>query len=188
MENCSEKTLLEEHSGPLFDSYRSSGLLPVELELPDSHTDAVLNYVTRSGNLILVHNTCCDLATVRSVNERANSYWCLCPGSNIYIENQLPPVEMLKTEGCKIVIGTDSLASNTSLSVFGEMKLLQANFPWLSLTDLVQWATVNGAWALGSPDRFGTIEPGKNPGLILISDADLPNLKLLPGSIVKRLV
>jgi cytosine/adenosine deaminase-related metal-dependent hydrolase len=188
METSGEKEFLENHSGPLMISYNRSGLIPARLETVKNHIEAVLNEVTQAGNLILVHNTFADRETIRAIRERNRLFWCLCPNSNFYIERTIPPVDLLIEEGCEIVIGTDSLASNTKLSILDELKTLQLNFPSLSVEDLISWATINGARALGQEDRFGIIEPGKKPGLLLLQNVDLFNMKLLPESFVTRLV
>ena len=107
---------------------------------------------------------------------------------HIYIENEIPPANMLVEEGCEIVIGTDSLASNNDLSILSELKTLQFNFPDIPIGDLVKWATINGARALGEDAQFGSIESGKKPGLLLLQNVDLQNMKLLPESFVTRLI
>ncbi|HEX2970580.1 MAG TPA: amidohydrolase family protein [Bacteroidales bacterium] len=188
METESEKELLENHTGTLLELYRRAGLLKSKPLTAKNHSDVILDAVTQSGNLILVHNTYVDRATIENVKRRRSLYWCLCPDSNLYIEKKLPPVKMLMDEGCKIVIGTDSLASNNRLDVFGEIRTLQLNFPELPLADLVEWATINGARALCKEKDYGTIEPGKSPGLALIENADLKNLKLTEDSTITRLI
>jgi len=188
MESEGEADLVERHSGPLMTSYKKSGLISSGIETVKSHADAVLNEITSSGNLILVHNTFAGRTTIRRVETRGNLYWCLCPSSNSYIENKLPPADILVDEGCTIVIGTDSLASNKKLDILEELKTLQLNFPFLSIEELVLWATANGAKALGEQEQFGTIEAGKRPGLLLLQNADLQNMKLLPESSVTRLI
>jgi len=188
METAGEAQFLSDHSGQLRESYEASGLLPRELQLPASHSETILNEVTRSGTLILVHNTYADLQIIKALQTRKNLYWCLCPNSNIYIENSLPPVELLKSEGCEITIGTDSLASNRKLSMLEEMKTLQQHFPSVTLKELIGWATINGSKALGKDEIFGIIEPGKKPGLLLLENLDLVNLRLLPETTVKRLL
>ena len=188
METSSEKTLLDDHSGQLMESYQRMGILPEKLETAASHETAVLNEVTRSGNLILVHATYADRETIRAVKARSNLFWCLCPNSNLYIGNTLPPVSHLIKEGCDLVIGTDSLASNHKLSILEELKTIQYNFPELSLVNLISWATANGARALGEEKLYGTIEPGKKPGLLVLENVDLQNMKLLPETTVTRLI
>jgi cytosine/adenosine deaminase-related metal-dependent hydrolase len=188
METAGEKTFLENHSGTLMTSYEQSGLIPSRLETAKSHIDAILNEITLDGNLILVHNTFADRDTIRMIKERENVFWCLCPNSNIYIENEIPPLNLFIEEGCEIVIGTDSLASNNKLNILEELKTLQLHFPSVSIEELVQWATANGAKALGEEGQFGKIEPGKKPGMLLLQNIDLLNMKLLPESFVTRLI
>jgi len=183
-----EKIFLSSHEGPLSEIFRDSGILPGRLETPRSHIQLALEEISSSGNLILVHNTFADKDTILRVNERGSVYWCLCPNSNLYIENKLPPVDMMLAEGCELIIGTDSLASNTRLSIIEELKTLQLNFPTLSVEDLVKWSTFNGAKALGELERFGSIETGKNPGLLLLQNVDLINMKLRKDTSVKRLI
>jgi len=188
METAGEREFLNNHSGAIAISYLKSGLMPPVPETVVSHSDAVLNEMTSSGNLILVHNTFSDRETIEMINKRGNTFWCLCPGSNLFIEDKLPPVYMMKEAGCDIVIGTDSLASGDNLSILGELKILQEKFPLLSLDELIGWATVNGARALGEIENYGSIEPGKKPGLLLLRDTDLINLKLMPQSSISRLI
>ena len=115
METSAEKDFLEKHSGLLIEAYKRAGLLQGEPDSAPDHATIVLDEITSSGNLILVHNTFTDKETINKVKRRKNLFWCLCPGSNLYIEQTLPPVRLLMEENCKIVIGTDSLASNDKL-------------------------------------------------------------------------
>ncbi|MCX6332796.1 MAG: amidohydrolase family protein [Bacteroidia bacterium] len=188
MESEGEARFLSEHRGPLRKSYEDSGLLPEKIQTPPDHTSTILNEVTRSGNLILVHNTFAETQIVREIQKRGSTFWCLCPRSNLYIEKKMPPVEMLVSEGCEIVIGTDSLASNKRLSILSELKLIQQYFPAIALEKLLRWATINGARALCKDNCYGKIEPGKKPGLLLLKDVDLLNFKLLPETTVTRLL
>lgn len=188
MESEGEKLFLSDHSGPVRTSYDESGLTAAGMETPFSHSAAVLEEVTPSGNLILVHNTYTDTDTIRVLKERKNLYWCLCPNSNIHIERKIPPLSLLKQEGCTIVIGTDSFASNSRLSILEELKTLQTYFPEIPLEDLIRFGTLNGALALGREETFGKIEPGTKPGLLLLRDIDLHEMKLLPGSNVQRVL
>ncbi|NSW93557.1 MAG: amidohydrolase family protein [Bacteroidales bacterium] len=187
MESQYEKLFLSEHKGPFFSYYRESGLLASEILTPADHISFVLDEITGSGNLILVHNTFADAETIRAVKVRNDLYWCLCPRSNIYIEGRVPPVDTMLNEGCEIVIGTDSMASNNTPGILTELYTLQEHFPFLKFSDLIRWATLNGARALGMDNLYGIIETGKKPGLLLIEKMDLPGLKLTQESVVRRL-
>ncbi len=188
METEGEEEFVSEQSGPLMEALRKSGLISDKLLTPSSCTSAILEEVTNSGTLILVHNTFAGKPVVRRINKRGNIYWCLCPNANLYIESLMPPAEMLAAEGCDIVTGTDSLASNERLSILSELKTIQEHCPSISLTDLISWATINGARALGQEDNYGIIGPGKKPGLLLLDGIDFKNFKLSAETVVKRLM
>ena len=188
MESADEQTLLESHSGSLMESYKKFLPSVSDMKITDNHIQALTDEITSSGNLMLIHNTFVNKDHIDKLKERAGLYWCLCPNSNLYIEQKMPPVNLLAGEGCNIVIGTDSLGSNRSLSISEELKTIQLYFPSLSLETLISWATINGAKALGEVSDKGSIVPGKKPGLVLLKNVDLVNLKLLPDTAVHRLI
>ena len=124
---------------------------------------------------------------VISLAARGKTWWCLCPNSNLYIENRLPPIDLLRSYDVPIVLGTDSLASNTSLNILEEIKTIESSYPGIELEEIITWACKNGAEALDKP-HLGTIEKGKTPGLVLIENCDLENLSLKPESRSLRLI
>jgi len=65
-----------------------------------------------------------------------------------------------------MTIGTDSLTSNWQLSIIEEMKTIRKYASYVSLEEVLTWATINGAQALGFDDELGSIEVGKRPGLV----------------------
>jgi aminodeoxyfutalosine deaminase len=152
---------------------------------------SVLEYLPAENQLLLVHNTFTkkeDLDELRKIRSTENTFLVLCPNSNLYIENQLPPVPLFRDENLNICIGTDSLASNHELSVLAEMITLQLNFPEIKLEELIQWASINGAKALQIDEKFGSFEAGKKPGVNLISGIDFKMMKLTEKSRIKRLI
>ena len=97
--------------------------------------------------------------------------YCLCPNANLYIENKLPPVDLFIKHNCDIVLGTDSYSSNWQLNIAKEIQTITGmpQFETVaSLTQVLQWATINGAKALQWNDELGSFEKGKKPGVILI--------------------
>ncbi|HKL31088.1 MAG TPA: amidohydrolase family protein, partial [Tangfeifania sp.] len=124
---------------------------------------------------------------LKSLRNPENTFLVLCPNSNLYIENRLPDVTLFRKNNLNICLGTDSLASNSRLSVLNEMITLQQYFPEISLEEMIKWATFNGARALQTKSRFGSFETGKKPGVNLITGADLKNLKLTSKCKVKKL-
>lgn len=156
-----------------------------------SSLQSVLHYLPKENQLLLVHNTHTqkqDIEALKKYRKLQNTFFVLCPNSNLHIGNELPPVNLFREEKLQICLGTDSLASNSELSILQEMLTIQQNFPDISLEELLDWSTVNGAKALNINDTFGSFEKGKNPGVNLISGIDFKTMKLTPNSKVKRLI
>ncbi|MEP6596650.1 MAG: amidohydrolase family protein, partial [Ginsengibacter sp.] len=164
----------------------NSFFLPTE----KSSLQTYLHKLSKAASVIFVHNTFTSQTDIDFVN--ANKItgqllsFCLCPNANLYIENALPPVEMLIKNNCSITLGTDSMASNRRLDILAEIKTLQQHFTFLKLEQLLQWATLNGAKALQMDKTFGSFEKGKKPGVVLIENIEGGKLK--KGSTSKRIL
>jgi cytosine/adenosine deaminase-related metal-dependent hydrolase len=142
------------------------------------------------NHLLLVHNLFTrqsDIDYIQGLRPLENTWFVLCPGSNLYIQERLPDIDLFRKNQLQICLGTDSLASNHQLSVLEEMKIIQTAYPEISLEELTVWATFNGANALGIGDWAGSIEVGKRPGLNLLTGLDLSRRRILPGTSVKKL-
>lgn len=142
-------------------------------------------------NILLVHNTTTNEADIHFAKQLAMQhaqelYYTLCVNANIYIENKLPPIELLRSKNATIVLGTDSLSSNHQLSILSELKTIRKNFPSIPLEEMLQWATLNGAKSLQLEQQFGSFEKGKKPGLILINQIE--NNQISEQSTVQRLI
>jgi cytosine/adenosine deaminase-related metal-dependent hydrolase len=131
--------------------------------------ESCLSYFHAGQTMILVHNVATAAGDLVGMAGGPELYFCLCPNANLYISGRLPDVELLLARGCRIVVGTDSLASNHRLSVLEELKTLQRAFPRLDTAGLLGWATLNGARALQMEDMLGSFSPGKRPGLVLLT-------------------
>ena len=145
-----------------------------------SSLQSVLPIFKNAHHGILVHNSFTSAEDIQAVHAAMdNAFWCLCPNANQYIEQTMPPVELLRSEKAKMVIGTDSYASNWSLNILDELKTIQQYHPQIPLAEMLSWATINGAYALQMDKQLGSFEKGKQPGVVLIkgvtADNDLKN-------------
>ena len=145
---------------------------------------SVLPHFNNGQTIFLIHNTFMTEEDVVFAKEYADSnglklFWCLCVNANLYIENKVPPIEMLMEHNCPIVLGTDSYSSNWQLSIAKEIQSIKNNFPSLSLETILQWATINGARALQWDNELGSFEKGKKPGLVIIDPNFETSKKLL---------
>ena len=111
----------------------------------------------------------------------------LCPRSNLFIHNALPPVGLMRSNGLALTVGTDSLSSNDDLDMVGELFCLQEAFPGLDLDEMLRWACLNGAEFLGREDSLGSLEEGKKPGIVFIDNLDASG-RLTAGSSSHRII
>ncbi|MCH7925000.1 MAG: amidohydrolase family protein [Planctomycetes bacterium] len=70
--------------------------------------------------------------------------------------------------GVNVCVGTDSLASNPSLSVLDELRFLRRARPDVAAEELLAMGTLHGARGLGFADEIGSITIGKLADLAVI--------------------
>ncbi len=171
--------------GPLHEWYARAGFACDFLHY-GSPAERLVRSIPAERPLILVHACCVGEEEVRRIlaHFTAPVYWCLCPRSNRYISRLEPPVALLRSLGARICLGTDSLASNRSLSLLDELRALGG----VPLRESLRWATLGGAEALGLDDALGTVAPGKRPGLNLLTGLDFERMALTPDTRVKPLI
>jgi len=170
-ETPSEDEMFLKGSGKLISLFRDMGIEMSWFDPPEIHMAEWLSqFFPERSNLMFVHNTFADKDTfdyLKSTGVFNRSWFCVCPNANLYIEKSLPKVYTMRNAGCKIVTGTDSLASNNALNILEEIKTLHANFPKIPVSELLIWATRNGAEYFGWND-LGSFDKGKTPGVVCI--------------------
>jgi cytosine/adenosine deaminase-related metal-dependent hydrolase len=113
--------------------------------------------VLRPG-MLAVHCVRVDETDAKLLAERG-AFAVLCPRSNEYLGNGVPPLAMLLGSGVGIALGTDSLASCPSLDVLEDARDLARKFPRVPRSALLHALTRGGAMALGFED-LGEIREG----------------------------
>jgi cytosine/adenosine deaminase-related metal-dependent hydrolase len=175
-ESLAEETFLTRKEGDMLRLYEAIG---VNIDFFEPEGNSSLQYsahlLPMANSVILVHNCHTTEADIQFLHDSyelisGQFSFCLCPNANLYIGNPLPDVPMLMHRHANICLGTDSLASNSQLSILSEMQTLQQHFPQLPAANLLKWATHNGAHALGIADRFGSFNKGKRPGVLWLEN------------------
>ena len=173
LEHSAERFFLRDGTGPFADFVASIGASREGFTPPG--TDPV-SYAASLGvlapDVLLVHlcgATREELSRVVDSGAQA----VLCPRSNLFIELKLPPLFDMLEAGLLPALGTDSLASNTSLDVLAEAAALHARFPQVEAARVFAMATWYGALALGLSHRVGALAEGLAPGILAV-DLDKP--------------
>ncbi len=115
---------------------------------------------------------------------RTGSTVVLCPRSNARLGVGLAPVENYRRAGIPLALGTDSLASCESLSVWDELAFAEGCFGHLvSPGALLRMATLQGAQALQVDQRMGALEPGRGASFQVFRPTAMPGLKDLEAAL-----
>ena len=183
MESQAESELFMKR-GDLWNWYQKVGFECDFLHY-DSPAERIINVIPHDRSIMLIHNCFVEQKDIELIMNHFSApvWWCLCPRSNKYISNIEPPIELLRSNGLNICLGTDSLASNHSLSIFDEMLSLRD----MPLHDLLMWGSKGGAQALGFKN-CGEVTVGNRCGLIHISALDYDTTTLTPTSQAKRII
>jgi cytosine/adenosine deaminase-related metal-dependent hydrolase len=175
-----ENELFETKTGGFIDFYQglhlSTDTIPL---LQKTSIHYALEYLSGEHNTLFVHNTLTRPDDIAAAHEKLGAeqcFWATCPNANIYIENRLPDYRIFTEAGAQMTIGTDSLTSNWQLNILEEMKTILKHHAYLTLEQVLGWATINGARALGWGEKLGSLEIGKTPGLVLIENMEHGNL------------
>ena len=91
-----------------------------------------------------------------------------CPRSHDYFAHSAFQFDKLQRLGCNICLGTDSLASNDDLSLFGELRAFQRDFQSCAPSEILTMVTTNAARALSQENALGKIKAGFRADLIAI--------------------
>ncbi len=118
-----------------------------------------------------------------------------CPCSNLKLATGgVAPVVDLRSAGVVVGLGTDSVASNNSLSMLREMHvagLLQKHHRWdagaLPAQALLDLATIEGARLLGRESEIGSLEVGKAADFSLFNLRHPTMLPARPESVISHL-
>ena len=169
-ESREEMEMFRDASGPLYEFIKSIGR-----PMDDCGNETPLGlFVGAPGGRALPQWIVAHLNELTESDfellERSNSKFHVvhCPRSHNYFGHSPFAFDRLRSFGFNICLGTDSLASNESLSLFAEMRAFQKEFPSVSAEEIFQMVTVNPARALRCENALGQIRPGFGADLIAV--------------------
>src|SRR6266436_6439316 len=185
-ESREEASMFQEGSGPLYDFLKEIGRnmsdcghqTPVGYFLSIAARGGSANRSELDGRLRAIEVNRPYL--VVHLNELAQSDFGLlarsttkfsivhCPRSHEYFGHSRFQFDKLCEHGFNVCLGTDSLASNADLSLFGELRAFQKKFPNVSPEEVLKMVTVNGARALRQETVLGKIRPGFLADLVAV--------------------
>jgi cytosine/adenosine deaminase-related metal-dependent hydrolase len=91
-----------------------------------------------------------------------------CPRTHAYFGHERFPLADLLARGVRVVLGTDSRASNPDLSLLAEMQSVAAHHTDVAPQAVLKLSTLDAAEALGRANSVGTITVGKTANLVAL--------------------
>ena len=162
-ESSDETDFMSDSSGPLAEEFYPFVGWEHHLTAPRrcSSTELLDRCGLLNRQTLAVHCVHLSRSDAVTLRERGVSI-ALCPRSNERLDVGRAPVALFKELGIPLAIGTDSLASNDSLSLWDELRYaLDVFSSELAPSELLKIATIGGAAALGRAEEFGSLEAGK---------------------------
>ena len=155
-------------SGPLVDFLRSVGVWDESVRPPGLRP---MEYVDELGLLsartLFAHvNYVTDAELERLA--RSGAHVAYCPRTHAAFDHAPHRFREMLAAGVNVCIGTDSLASNPSLSILDELRYLRSTFNDVDDAALIEMGTLRGAEALGMGDTVGSLEPGKQADVVVV--------------------
>ncbi|MDZ4183642.1 MAG: amidohydrolase family protein [Desulfuromonadales bacterium] len=126
-----------------------------------------------NAQTLLIHGVQVDAGDA-SIIAASGATVVLCPRSNARLGVGTAPVGLYKKAGVALALGTDSRASNDSLSLWEEIAFARSVYPELSPGELLAIATRGGARALGLEQEMGALTVGSGAHFQVLTAANLP--------------
>jgi aminodeoxyfutalosine deaminase len=147
-ETQAELQFLQTGTGEFRSFLDGIGALPNNWKPPELPPVLYLNKLGVLGpSCLLVHCNYLDKYSIARILKTHSSV-VYCPRSHDFFGHENHPIRQLLDSGINVALGTDSLASNYSLSMIDEMRFLFGKRKDIKPMEIFRAATVNGAAAL----------------------------------------
>jgi len=166
-ESHEEMQMFRNASGPLFEFLQSIGR-PMNDCGHETPIARLIDSQKIDSRWIVAHLNEITEADFDLLATRDKFHVVHCPSSHAFFGHRPFRLQRLQEQGFNICLGTDSLASNSSLNLFSEMRELLRQNHSLSPREVLTMATINGARAVGQERSLGQINPGHRADLIAI--------------------
>jgi cytosine/adenosine deaminase-related metal-dependent hydrolase len=174
-ESEEEILFLRTGKGPLRDLLEERGMEPGKWQPPGCGAVAYLDRLGFLDSLSLCVHVVQVSAEEIQLLQRSGAGVCLCPRSNLFIGNGLPPVRQLLDAEVPCALGTDSLASNADLNLFKEMAVLTDQCG-IGPDVALEMATFHGARNLGLTSHYGSLEKNKRWLALRVAAKDIESV------------
>ncbi len=172
-ESSEELRLLAHRDGPFRDLLERFGIWDQEAFPGGIRPLDYLRILQQAHRSLIIHG---NFLTAEEwtllARQRATMSVVYCPRTHHYFRHPRYPLEEMLRAGVRVVLGTDSRASNPDLNLFRELQFAARHHAGVEPQCLLRMVTLDAAEALGCADRVGSLERGKLADLAVVRLSD----------------
>lgn len=159
-ESLEEMELLRDGRGPFRGMLEGLSLWRPEYFPVTGGCRAYLERLAKAPSALIVHGNYLERDDWQYLAQQPHMHVVYCPRTHAFFQHaEYPLAEMLKA-GVRVVLGTDSCASNPDLSIWSEVRHVAEHHADVDPWDLLAMVTRRGATALGH-DGAASLRPGQ---------------------------
>lgn len=128
-----------------------------------------LEQLVRAPRALAIHGNYFSDEDIRLIAKHGNLTTVYCPRTHAFFEHEPHPIQRLLAAGARVVLGTDSRASNPDLSVWKELQFVAARCPDISIDRLLAMITTDAADSLGLAVDDHSLYPGGRLQCVMLS-------------------
>lgn len=159
-ETTDELELLQDGSGRFVDFHKRLGLWNPAIFPGGRSIREFLEPLARVPRALAIHGNYFSSEDIRFLAEHSNIATVYCPRTHAFFGHAPHPVLKLLGAGARVILGTDSRASNPDLSLWKEVQFVGRHYPDIGIPQLLAMASTHAADALGLPSNRHWIRKG----------------------------
>ena len=170
-ETEAEIELLENQSGPFVKLLQELGVWDPTTFNPRTTIFEFLTKLSAAPRALVIHGnylTSKELDLIASNRGRMSVVYC--PRTHDFFRHASYPLDRINERNIRVVVGTDSRASNPDLALWQELVVIAQKHPSVEWNAVLKMATLDAALALGIESQYGSIEVGKKAALSLVKN------------------
>lgn len=160
-ETRAELELLDRGTGELFEMLSGFGIWQNGLFDRSTRPMDYLRPLSTLKHALIAHGNYLSDDEIEFLGQHSNVAVAFCPRTHRFFGHRNHPWQRLLEAGSRVCLGTDGCSSNPDYSLWSEVVWLDRETSGRCRPQLLELATINGAYALGQGDRFGALTPGR---------------------------
>jgi cytosine/adenosine deaminase-related metal-dependent hydrolase len=167
-ESREEMEFLQSGTGPFQELLAERSMWDTAAVPRGTRAADYLALLAQSPRALVIHGNYLNSAEQETLYVCENLSLVYCPRTHAFFQHDEYPLAELLERGVRVVLGTDSRASNPDLSVLAEIRFVLENHRGVSPEQVLRMATHDAAAAFGWDEEIGSLAVGKRADLVAL--------------------